>query len=276
VGIGGGGDGRNDKSEQRYRERDEPRGFELQLYRSVRASYSGSASRPWPLSGPEFTKMGINGMMAPRKGKTNEMRLAELAATRQIAYLTKEEVERLFAAIPAENARDRLLFDVIYRYGLRRTEAARIRREHLKDGRIWITRLKGGISGEYPIHPTTRRLLWTYLAELADDWRPYLFVSRQSDIWPISDSTIYALFRRYAEAAELALDRRHPHVLRHSIAVHLMNAGWDASDVQDWLGHRDIASTMIYAAVTNKRREAKYEEALLSSEIANNAIADAG
>ena len=49
-----------------------------------------------------------------------------------------------------------------------------------------------------------------------------------------------------------------------------MNAGWDAADVQDWLGHRDIASTMIYAAVTNKRREAKYEKALLSEEIAAN------
>ena len=49
-----------------------------------------------------------------------------------------------------------------------------------------------------------------------------------------------------------------------------MNAGWDAADVQDWLGHRDIASTMLYVAVTNKRREAKYEPALLSWEIAAN------
>ena len=55
-----------------------------------------------------------------------------------------------------------------------------------------------------------------------------------------------------------------------ALLVHLMNAGWDAADVQDWLGHRDIASTMVYAAVTNKRREAKYEEALLSEEIAAN------
>lgn len=43
-------------------------------------------------------------------------------------------------------------------------------------------------------------------------------------------------------------------------------------DVQDWLGHRNIASTMVYATVTNKRREAKYEEALRSDEIpASNA-----
>ncbi len=197
------------------------------------------------------------------------MHIVEPVAARQLAYLTKTEVERFFAAIPPMDGRDRLLFEVIYRYGLRRYEAALIRREHVAE-RVWITRLKGGVSSEYPIHPTTRRLLWEYLGQLGADSRPYLFTTRQSKVRPISASTIYQLFRGYAEAAELPADRRHPHVLRHSIAVHLMNAGWDAADVQDWLGHRDIASTMIYAAVTNKRREAKYEEALLSDEIAAN------
>lgn len=195
---------------------------------------------------------------------------ANVAGTRQLAYLTKGEVERFFDAIPTGDAADRLLFDLIYRYGLRRVEAAVLRRENLSVGRIWISRAKGGVSGEYPIHPTTRRLLWAYLSARGEDASPYLFTSRQSGNRPISATTIYGRFRRYAGAAGLASDRRHPHVLRHSIAVHLMNAGWDAADVQDWLGHRDIASTMIYAAVTNKRREAKYEEALLSDEIAAN------
>lgn len=199
------------------------------------------------------------------------MNLVYAAAMRRLVYLSKVEVERVFATIPSANHRDRLLFDVIYRYGLRRLEAVLIRREHLSDGTIWITRVKGGNSGEYRIHPNTRRLLWAYLNDRGEDESPYLFRSRQSGALTMSESTVYGLFRRYAEAADLPADRRHPHILRHSIAVHLMNAGWDAADVQDWLGHRDIASTMIYAAVTNKRREAKYEEALLSEEIANNA-----
>jgi integrase len=212
--------------------------------------------------------MGKSIKIAPCKGEVLEIQRAGLATARQIDYLTKDEVERFFAVITSP--RDRLLFDVIYRHGLRRQEATLIRREHVSE-RIWVTRLKGGVSGEYPVHPTTRRLLWEYLAFLGSDWRPYLFATRQSDIWPISPSTVYGLFCRYADEARLPADRRHPHVLRHSIAVHLMNAGWDAADVQDWLGHRDIASTMVYATVTNKRREAKYEEALRSDQIANNA-----
>ena len=198
------------------------------------------------------------------------MHLVQAITAGNLPYLTKAEVERFFRVIPRSNSRDRLLFDTIYRHGLRRLEAARIRRDHLTQGRIWITRVKGGVSGEYPIHPTTRRLLWAYLNEREEDENSYLFTSRQSGLAPMSATTIYGLFRRYANLAELPAERHHPHVLRHSIAVHLMNAGWDAADVQDWLGHRDIASTMVYAAVTNKRREAKYEEALLSEEIAAN------
>jgi Phage integrase family len=217
----------------------------------------------------EFMKMGKSVKMARSRSKTHEMDAVTLAARRQTVYLSKAEVERFFNAIPRENARDSLLFEMIYRYGLRRREAGLIRLDHLSE-RIWISRLKGGVPGEYPIHPRTRRLLWAYLGERGRDDRPYLFVTRQSATRPISPSTIYALFRRYAEAAAIPRERQHPHALRHSIATHLLDAGWDIADVQDWLGHADIASTQVYAMVTNKRRETRYEESLLSDAIAAN------
>lgn len=202
------------------------------------------------------------------KDKSPSMRLVSADLPDSIAYLPKEDVGRFFAAIPPTNERDLLLFDVIYRHGLRRGEAALLKCSSFREGRVWIARLKGGRSGEYPVHPTTRRRLWAYLATRQASESPYLFTSRQSGDKPISTSTIYLLFRRYAELAGLPEDRRNVHVLRHSIAVHLMNAGWDIADVQDWLGHTDISSTTVYAAVTNKRREANYAQTLGSSEIA--------
>jgi site-specific recombinase XerD len=185
-----------------------------------------------------------------------------------VPYLSKEEVERFFAVIPAGNSRDLLLFDLIYRYGLRRQEAALLQTNYLREGRIWIARVKGGRSGEYPVHPTTRRRLWAYLNRRQPSESDFLFTSRQSGSRPISASGIYLHFRQYAEDADLPPDRRHVHVLRHSIAVHLMNAGWDLADVQDWLGHRDISSTTVYASVTNKRREKNYLRVISSPEIA--------
>jgi site-specific recombinase XerD len=56
--------------------------------------------------------------------------------------------------------------------------------------------------------------------------------------------------------------------LRHAIGVHLADAAWDVADVQDWLGHRDISSTLVYFRITNKRREQRYRATLRSRAIA--------
>jgi site-specific recombinase XerD len=187
----------------------------------------------------------------------------------KVTYLTKEETEAFFRSIPLEQRRDRLLFDLIYRHGLRRQEAALLRTESVKDGRIWIYRLKGGVSGEYALHPTSQELLYEYLQDGKNPHNPFLFNSRQSRRkHPLSTSTIRAAFSLYAKKAGLPAEKQHVHILRHSIAVHLMNAGLDLSDVQDWLGHKAVTSTTVYAKITNKRREQTHEKAINSEDIA--------
>lgn len=189
-------------------------------------------------------------------------------AQRPIPYLTRDEVEQFFCAIPRGNIRDRLLFDLIYRHGLRRGEATRLTLDDVRGGKIWIARLKRGIPGAYPLHPRSKQLLRAYLGLRPADACDYLFRGRRRNAAPLSGGEINRLFAIYATAAHLPESRRHVHVLRHSIGVHLMNAAWDIADVQDWLGHRHISSTMIYAQVTNQRREARYKATLHSREIA--------
>ncbi len=185
-----------------------------------------------------------------------------------IKYLAREEVERFFRRIPEGRTRDLLLFDLIYRHGLRRSESGLLELEDVRDGKIWIARRKHGLSGAYPLHPRSKELLARYLKERPDDGSLYLIRSRRRGDGPLSGGEVNRLFHAYATAADLPADRRHVHVLRHSIGVHLANADWDIADVQDWLGHRDISSTLMYFRITNKRREAKYRSALRSHEIA--------
>lgn len=191
----------------------------------------------------------------------------------RIKYLEKDEVYRLFRKIPPENYRDRALFDLIYRHGLRRIEATWLRKDWIHNGRIWIKRAKNGISQEYNLHPASKILLSVYLSQNGKDNNPFLFVSRESGTSkPISRGLIYYLFRKYAEKAGILPYKRFVHILKHSIAVHLLNAGWDISDVQDWLGHRDIKNTTIYGKISNKRREKQFQKLLKSKEIANTLV----
>ncbi len=206
----------------------------------------------------------------PRLVKKTTVSSGEKPPQKAIPYVSKAEVERFFHAIPPENVRDRLLFDMIYRFGLRRGEAALIELDDisLENETIWIRRLKRGISAGYRLHPRTLALLRAYLP--LRDWggNRFLFQSPQRRGRALSASFIYQRFRAYATAAGLPANRRHVHVFRHSIAVHFMNEGLDSSDVQDWLGHRSLTSTMIYAQVTNKRRDQTYQRLTQSQEIA--------
>ena len=72
---------------------------------------------------------------------------------RTIIFFTQDECKRLFAVITSK--RDRALFRLAYRHGLRASEVGLLQRTDLdmKQGRITIHRLKGSHSGIYPIQP---------------------------------------------------------------------------------------------------------------------------
>ena len=60
-----------------------------------------------------------------------------------------------------------------------------------------------------------------------------------------------------ATEANLPANRRHVQVLRHSAAVHVLDAGEDIDFARDHLGHRSIQSTMTYAQISDARRNRK-------------------
>ena len=171
-------------------------------------------------------------------------------------YFTQPQLRAFFARI--DDPRDRVLFTLVYHYGLRVGEVALMQRGDvdLARGRIVIKRLKGGAWREHPLWPATERELAAHLQ--ATDGAPDdpLFSGRYG---ALRKRQIQSRFVRYRDRAGLP---RHLtcHSLRHAIATHLLDAGVNLEFVQDHLGHQSIRSTSIYARITDRHRVAVFRE----------------
>jgi type 1 fimbriae regulatory protein FimB len=168
--------------------------------------------------------------------------------------LSQEEIKRLIAVIPGK--RDKAIFVLAYRHGLRASEVGLLHRTDvdLKGLRITIERLKDSIGGTYPLQPDEARILKSYMRSREDD-SPILFLSRKNH--PITRIQLHRLMHYYAEKAKLPPEKRHFKILRHSIGTHLLDAGQDLRSVQDWLGHKNIQNTVIYTHLSAATRQQK-------------------
>ena len=123
----------------------------------------------------------------------------------------------------------------------------------LKNHRIRVRRLNG-LGGEKPLWRHTAKLLRAYL-RVRNDAGPYLFTGREG---PLKKRQVQNLFEKYARVD--GIRGRAVHSLRHSIAVHLLDAGRGIEYVADHLGHKNIQNTRIYAQISHPLREQVFRD----------------
>ena len=178
------------------------------------------------------------------------------ARIEKIKFLTPDELRRLLSVAKKNSMRDYALMLTGYRHGLRATEIGLLQVSDLDFRRMQmrIHRLKGSFGGEHLMQPDEVRVLKAWLKSRPHE-SPYIFTSNRN--LPIDRNTLDWLMKGCGEKAGLPKDKRHFHVLKHSIATHMLEAGADLRFVQDWLGHSNIQNTTIYTHLVSHSRTEK-------------------
>jgi site-specific recombinase XerD len=188
----------------------------------------------------------------------------------RMTILTPQEMLDLLKAARKRSVRDWAMILLAYRHGLRASEVCGLKLADLdlKSGSISIRRLKGSLHTVQPLYQHRGQPLLdeqaavkAWLRKRVDDGSEYLFTSQKGG--RLSRIQFFRSFQKVAESAGLAIDKRHPHVLKHSLASHLVSGNANLALIRQALGHRSISSTMAYIGTSDAQTAEAVQKALM-------------
>jgi site-specific recombinase XerD len=175
-------------------------------------------------------------------------------------HLKDEQVRRLFGFIT--DLRDRAMFMLMLRCGLRVQEVAELTVDALEYGRrqIFVFHGKGAKDRVVYMSEDSRSALSAYLAKRPSKAKG-LFLVQKGPMRgkPLSVRGIQKRIEYYARKSSLDVSC---HRLRHTMATQLLNADADLATIQDLLGHGQITTTQRYCRVANLKVQRDYYKAM--------------
>ena len=188
------------------------------------------------------------------------------AKTLQIPFSEKEVLnvlDHMQNPVGFEEIRNKLIIDLLYTTGIRRTELI-----HLKLGDVNLSGTTIKVLGKrnkeriLPVLPIIIAQLTLFLNErlcldsVVDC--EYLFLTKKG--LKLNDSFVYRLINSYFSTVSGKV-KKSPHILRHTFATHLLNNGADLNSVKELLGHSSLASTQVYTHSSLAELKSVYKEA---------------
>ncbi len=180
-------------------------------------------------------------------------------------FVDESQMQNLFENISFddgfEGVRDKLLLDVLYQTGLRRAELCGLKEQDVDFYNLTLKVLgKRNKERILPISLDLKRNLEGYLRVKKDEGlvNSFMFVSKKDKA--LKEPEIYKIVNKYLGTVT-TLDKKSPHILRHTFATHLLNNGADINAVKELLGHSNLSATQVYTHNTIEKLKKTYKQA---------------
>src|SRR6202163_888432 len=171
----------------------------------------------------------------------------------RISYMSNEQLERFLQAAKEHGRREHGMFLFAVAHGARAQEIANLRISDInfRLEQVHIARLKGSLDSTQNLLRVKGNALFNELAVLKawlavrkPDADNFVFNSQKST--RLNRVSIYKIFKAIARKAGLGETLQHPHVLKHTAAMLMVQQGANAFLIRQHLGHRSFDSTLAY------------------------------
>ena len=179
-------------------------------------------------------------------------------------YVEEKDMDTLLSKVEFPDTwkgkTDRLALHIFYNTGIRLSELLNLKENQVSQSVIKVTG-KGNKERIIPIHKTLFALISEYLQsknELSIANRSFLLVTEAGrKLYP---KYLYLAVKKYLSVVT-TVNKKSPHILRHSFATHLSNNGADLNSIKELLGHSSLAATQVYTHNTIERLKEAYKKA---------------
>ena len=183
-------------------------------------------------------------------------------------FVSEREMENLFDHVvfpdTFEGVRDKTIIELFYAMGIRLSELSNIKRQDIDFYTLTI-KIIGKRKKEriVPFSPQLSAVLNRYIGIYESEFgelgqHSFLFVTEKGGT--IYTKLIYKIVRKYLDMVS-TVEKRSPHVLRHTFATHLLDNGADLSAIKEILGHSSLAATQFYTHTSVDKLKRTYKQA---------------
>ncbi|MEY2829614.1 MAG: hypothetical protein RIQ33_1472 [Bacteroidota bacterium] len=203
----------------------------------------------------EITKNPMQKVMAPKVGK-------------RLPYVVEEKgmnllLDKVEYTDDFKGLRDKLMIELLYNCGIRRSELINLLITNISWAQLQIKVLgKGNKERIIPLNPTLIPHMQAYIAQrnnlqFANQHQYLITLNNGKQTY---DGFVYTTINKYLKLVT-TIDKKSPHVLRHSFATHLSNEGANLNAIKELLGHASLASTQVYTHNTIEKLKKAFTQA---------------